>query len=189
MAPCSASSMQSKHKMPKIHYIRNTDGGIQSTDTRRRYMRRGSKTPMMLLLNSSIEMESLGKSFFPTSEAQFSDIASTQNVSYQSLNRMALALASAIDVLPESYLSDCRAQRKSISLVSDDNTDVLNTPIDAYRPNIDTERVQSRSVDKKFAQPRRLSAMTILKQNLESISISSIYTAANLPTTIEKTKL
>lgn len=169
----AATKIQSKHKITNS----NTDEGLQSTDTRRRYMRRGSKTPTMLLIEASRDLDLIGKSLFPTLDGQHSDV---KNISYHALNSKALALASAIDVLPDSYLLDCRVKRRSNPWASNETSMMLNSSSDIYTNHIVTptngvddlirRKVQTAS---DCIQPRRLSAMTALKQHLEKASISN----------------
>lgn len=171
LSPASAAtSFQRKHKITNV----NTDEGLQSTDARRRYMRRGSKTPTMLLIEASRDLDIIGQSLFPTLDGQHSNIT---NISYHALNSRALAMASAIDVLPDSYLINCRVKRSWVSEGKSLTTNSCleaNTNPDAI-PTYEGDEILRRKVQtvgNKYIQPRRLSAMTALKQHLEKASIS-----------------
>ena len=176
LSPASAAtSFQRKHKITNI----NTDEGLQSTDARRRYMRRGSKTPTMLLIEASRDLDIIGQSLFPTLDGQHSNIT---NISYHALNSRALAMASAIDVLPDSYLINCRVKRRSNPWVSEGKSLTINSYLEANTnpdaiPTYEGDEMLRRKVQtvgNKYIQPRRLSAMTALKQHLEKASISHV---------------
>ena len=163
----AATTMQWKQKIAGS----NIDEGLQAKDTRRRYMRRGSKTPTMLLIEASRDLDLLGKSLFPTLDGQYSNIT---NISYHTLTSKALAMASAIDALPDSYLPHCCALA-----TSHESSRMLNSSPDEYTnhdviPSNGEEEEFRRNVQtaSHCVQPRRLSVMTALKLHLENASIS-----------------
>lgn len=169
----AATTIQRKHKVTNPH----TDEGLQSTDTRRRYMRRGSKTPTMLLIEASRDLDLLGKSLFPTLGTQRSDVS---NISYHALNSKALAMAAAIDYLPDSYLVNCRVKRRSNPWATDGTTTLLNSMTDENTHTLDAkstyeydELLIKEHSSRHCTQQRRLSAMTALKHHLEKASIST----------------
>jgi hypothetical protein len=131
----------------------------------------------MLLVEASRELDLLGESLFPKIDAQQSDIT---NISYHALSSKALALASAIDVLPDSYLVDCRIKRRSNPWTCNKNSAMLNSSpeaktnqsVFAISRGDDSLKGKDKAAN-HYIQPRRLSAMTALKQHLEKASISN----------------
>ena len=168
----AATTIQRKHKITNS----NNDEGLQSTDTRRRYMRRGSKTPTMLLMEASRDLDVLGRSLFPSLASQHSDVA---NISYHTLNSKALAMAAAIDVLPDSYLVHCRVKRRSNPWAINETTTLVTSitnsnshPLGAMSTYEGNEPLIKRHTPGHCIQQRRFSAMTALKYHLEKSSIS-----------------
>jgi hypothetical protein len=185
--PISTSVAYSPTKQKNVRntdcYI-GSDGRLQSTDKRRSYMRRGSKTPSMMLINATLDIGLLGKSLlssdFKIDEHEF-DFSNNGNVHTFKKNAItthtALAMATAIDVLDDSYLAELRKKRRSNTYINDDSSWPDDKPPNVV-PDVytldenDCEELHTFQYSNKLMQPRRLSTMSALKQHLEKTSIS-----------------
>ncbi len=166
----AATTAPRKHKVTS----NGPDQRLQATNTRRKYMRRGSKTPSMLLLEASQSMDLLGNSLFPSLRGRHSDA----NVSYHGLNNTALRMALAVDSLSESYLVDCRFNSKINSSTNNGTADSLHSFVSPSASLRDTSPTHEEFLHQLrnsicYKKPRRLSVMSELKQHLDLTSISS----------------
>ena len=166
----AATTVLRQHKVKS----NGSDERLQATNTRRKYMRRGSKTPSMLLMEASRTMDLLGNSLFPSQCGRRSDT----NVSYHGLHTTALGMALAVDTLPESYLVDCRFNSKINSSTNNGTVDSLQSLINPSASLCDTSPTHQQFLHKLrnsgcYKQPRRLSVMSELKQHMELTSISN----------------
>jgi hypothetical protein len=177
--PKKAVTLACKYTLAAAASARKTtrdDAGIQSTDKRRRYMRRGSKTPSMLLFNSfDWSMLSYDLSHKDTTPPQNWSDAHTVR-----LNAATKALAAASECLSNNDLEVFRAHQQQVekacitvtvppcATVCIDRT-TLVAPLDYEQASLKTMSCLGVVPE----QRQHLSLMSALKQKLETTTISS----------------
>ena len=150
-------SFACKFTTPAVTRKRSSDDGLQSTDKRRSYMRRGSKTPTMLLL-ANLEFDLISRDF-----AEASDYPGEPSLIGEHLQRV---LASATENLFNDDLESIRTWRCRSRRDSNAHSMFLSSECEAA--NRRDELAESRE-----PAQRRMSIMTALKHNLEKTSISA----------------
>lgn len=150
-----------KYTAPTVTRKRCNDAGLQSTDKRRSYMRRGSKTPTMLLL-ANLEFDLISQDF-----ADASDFASEPSLICEhfllEVTRRALS-ATTENLFDDDIESLCAKQFRSRR--------ESNTHSIFFNSDCETANRHHLTESRESAQ-RRMSVMTALKQNMEKTSISA----------------
>jgi hypothetical protein len=164
---------------PKFRYP-SADVRLQAADKQRKYLRRGSKTPKMLLMSAGFELFLFKNGILPTEEkvdavtTPFSKNESTSGTNMVAISTQnALAMATAVDFLSDAKVEELRTRERGIRVLKEkvhDKSGFALSSMNEDGANKDRQKVQMMA---KSFHPRRLSAMTALKKNLEKASIST----------------
>lgn len=158
--PKRAVSFACKFTSPSTRKL-GCDAILQSTDKRRSYMRRGSKTPAMLVI-TRLDLERLSQGLSAASSfASDEPTLACQQVRL-SPSHCALALAAAAECMTDNDVTVLRTQRPFIRSGS--------KGISMFYGGVG-EPLTKDQISQQPAK-RRMSVMTALKQSMEKASIS-----------------
>jgi hypothetical protein len=200
----SVSSVTFKHKIKSSLLLVGSDIRLQSSDNQRNYLRRGSKTPRMLLISANKEMQLVEKELFPMYESTDNNVPSLVHersdsfLCAASVAHTALTIAATVTYLSDSHLENLRTKRRSnswikdkvdvscgesILLVSPFKQDSDDSPSQRSTKTPSEDGIDQRAVQPtpNSYQPRRLSSMSALKKHLEKTSISNTNVTCNVP--------
>jgi hypothetical protein len=161
--PSKAAPFVSKHSSPADRKV-NSDAGLQSTDKRRSYMRRGSKTPTMLLLSS------LDFNFLNQDLSESIGHASEPPLIYEQVRFEDFTIRRALDAATvcasaDNDLQSIRTKRRFMLRGSESPNMLFNSELETANNRKLEETIQPAE--------RRMSVMTALKQNFEKTTIST----------------
>jgi hypothetical protein len=154
------------------------DVRLQAADKQRKYWRRGSKTPKMLLISAELDLSLFENGLLPNEEAMNTSAPFSKNGCCRVTNivaiatQKALAMAAAVDFLSEAKLEEIRTKERGMRLVNENAQGELVVSLSSNCDDANTDQRKIQITTKSF-HPRRLSAMTALKKTLEMASIST----------------
>lgn len=172
--PKKAASSIEKRVVPPTFRFPSADTMLQAADKQRKYLRRGSKTPKMLLISAGLDLSLFENGILPTEVEEKTDGGSSASRNIVAIaTQKALAMAAAVDFLSEAKLEELRTKERSVRPRKEkfhDEAVVSLVSGNDDKGNRDQPKMQLKA---QSFHPRRLSAMTALKINLEKVSIST----------------
>lgn len=178
-SPKKAAITKGKFDVTSKFQYTCADIRLQASDKQRKYPRRGSKTPKMLLISAGLDFTLFEKELFPNVDG--GDVASSSSSNEHvctsnavaSATQKALAMAAAVDFFSETKVEELRMKRRGIRSTKEKVPEMPDIPLlTLNEANAETDKPKM-SLKTELFHPRSLSAMSALRKSFEKASIST----------------